>query len=199
MHLSSSTLPQSGGGSPTPLVSRTAPIFQRQQVAPPFRDGLHEVFGRTGRSLEVVRPVLVRAGGLAALAKEPPHETQPPQSAQERGAFARRPTYRPSLRCGSAPLPSAKPVGEIGRRQLVQAHALRCGACRQPLVPLQVLGTGNAPLSCSSAAAHALKASCASAMAASTVSPSATQPGRSGTATRKPPPSSGGRGSMWIA
>ena len=42
------------------------PLFQTQQVAPPFRHRHHEVLGRTGRSFEVVRPVLVCGAGLAA-------------------------------------------------------------------------------------------------------------------------------------
>ena len=70
-----------------------------------------------------------------------------------------------------SPAAFGQPVGEIDRCQLVQAHALRCGACRQPLVQALgdslhelaavSLGAGNAPRSCCSAAAHALKASCA--------------------------------------
>ena len=82
-------------------LSRTAPALPNAgRAALPHRR--HEILRRTGRSLEVARPVLVCGVGLAPCSEQPPHEAQPPQSAQEHVAFARRPTHWPSLRCGSA-------------------------------------------------------------------------------------------------
>ena len=126
----------------------------------------------------------------------------PPAAAiGQHAAFAQRPTHCPSLGCGSAPLSSANPwarsvAASWFKRTPSAAARIASGRCRQALgdalheLAAVVLGAGNAPLSCCSAATHALKASYASAMAASTVSPSATQPGRSGTVARKPPPPS---------
>ena len=155
-------------------------LRKRQQVAPCRR--YHEFLGRT-----------------RALGRDCPPGP----------CAGRRPTHWLSLRCDSALGPSANPWARIGRRQLVRAHALRCGASRQPLV--QALGNALHELAAVGLGwgqrASVLLFRCCPRLegvvrfgkAASTVSPSAMQPGRSGTITRKPPPSSRGSGSMRMA
>jgi len=86
----------------------------------------------------------------------------------------------PIARLRFSPAVFGQPVGEIGRRQLVQAHALRCGAYRQR--PVQALGDAlhelaAVGLGCRKRASVLLFRR-RPRLAASTVSPSATQPGR---------------------